>query len=167
MLKNILEVDIFIKQNGIKRIPDNFMATKHISWAELFGDNTEKPELWVMRNLLYVASILEIYRKEVFKNNPITITSAWRSENYNKEIGGAKNSHHLKGLAIDFKPHNGTIQQGYDLLDKIHFGGLERTNGDWIHIDLRGSISRFDNRNKVLQSHYDVLLHEKIFNKKG
>lgn len=32
---------------------------------------------------------------------PIVITSAYRTEEYNKKVGGAKNSYHLKGQAAD------------------------------------------------------------------
>lgn len=32
----------------------------------------------------------------------ITITSGYRCENYNREVGGVEDSKHTKGLAVDF-----------------------------------------------------------------
>lgn len=33
---------------------------------------------------------------------PMIVTSGWRPKAYNKSIGGATNSNHCKGLAVDF-----------------------------------------------------------------
>ena len=41
-------------------------------------------------------------------NFHITITSALRTESQNKAAGGAPNSQHLIGEAIDFKPYGST-----------------------------------------------------------
>ena len=35
-------------------------------------------------------------------NKPVTINSAYRNPTYNKKVGGASNSSHLKGLATDW-----------------------------------------------------------------
>ena len=41
-------------------------------------------------------------------NFHFTVTSAFRTEAQNKGAGGAPNSQHLKGEAIDFKPYGST-----------------------------------------------------------
>lgn len=41
-------------------------------------------------------------------NYHITITSALRTKSQNEAAGGAPNSQHLKGEAIDFKPYGST-----------------------------------------------------------
>ncbi|QDP62863.1 MAG: putative peptidase M15 [Prokaryotic dsDNA virus sp.] len=37
---------------------------------------------------------------------PMKITSGYRSESYNKKIGGVKDSSHIKGLAVDIACNN-------------------------------------------------------------
>lgn len=41
-------------------------------------------------------------------NYHITITSAYRTPEQNKAVGGVPTSQHLKGEAIDFKPYGST-----------------------------------------------------------
>jgi hypothetical protein len=137
------------------------MATKNFSWQELLINQKETPSIAVLLNLLVIAKTLQVYRDKVFKC-PIKITSGWRSEHYNHKIGGASKSLHCLGLAIDFIPFNYTAVQGYEILDKLHKGGLERTNGDWIHIDARCQVVRFDNKNVILASHFDIKAHDKL-----
>ena len=47
-----------------------------------------------------VAHQLERIRRDL--GEPITITSGWRSKEHNRAIGGAVNSDHMSGLAVDF-----------------------------------------------------------------
>jgi hypothetical protein len=72
-------------------------------------------------------------------------------------------SYHLKGLAADFVVKGFTIGQLYRLMDLHHFGGVEDTQGNWQHIDLRPSICRFRTDNKILAPHYSVKSHDRIF----
>lgn len=138
------------------------MATPHFSWAELLVNQKDLPSLEVLNNLLSVARVLEVYREKVFNNSTITITSGWRSPTYNKKIGGASNSYHCKGMAIDFIVANYTPQNVQDKLDIIHFGGLEFAS-TWTHIDIRDSICRFNENNTIRQSHYNMYQHTQIF----
>jgi len=138
-------------------------ATKHFDFEELLINQTEKPSIEILHNLKKVAQFLEVYREKIFKNQPIKITSGWRSPEYNKKIGGAENSMHCKGLAVDFlAPAGFTVRRCYELLDIAHQGGLERAN-TWVHIDLRPTVIRFDNNNKILASHFDINIHDKLF----
>lgn len=40
---------------------------------------------------------------QVYYGEPIFVTSAYRSKEHNKEVGGAPNSYHLKGEAVDIR----------------------------------------------------------------
>ncbi len=47
------------------------------------------------------AELMERIR-QFFGNLPITVNSWYRTEIYNKQVGGAKNSQHVLGRAVDF-----------------------------------------------------------------
>ena len=156
----ISPINLRIKLNLLGMPADkDYFATQHFSWQELLVKQKEIPSLQILENILKVAKVLEVYRE--FLNCPIQITSGWRSEKYNKSIGGASQSTHIDGLAIDFIPQGQQISKVYEMLDKIHMGGLECA--DWIHIDLRSYIARFDEKNIILASHFDIKEHNKLF----
>ena len=43
-------------------------------------------------------------------NEPLYITSSYRSESYNRSIGGSKKSQHLTGNAVDLSCDNGALR---------------------------------------------------------
>lgn len=61
-------------------------------------DNT--PNEKQTENLRFVANNLE-YIREKLGNYPILVTSGFRNKEINKAVGGARNSDHLEGLAVD------------------------------------------------------------------
>ena len=69
-------------------------------------------------------------------SEPLSITSSFRSEDYNKGVGGSKTSQHLKGKAVDLSCNNSTLRA------KIvkHALELDLTCGvakTFVHIDNR------------------------------
>ena len=58
------------------------------------------PSAEVVRNLVRLAEGLEFVRLAL-ENNPIHITSGYRSARLNQLVGGSKNSMHIQGLAAD------------------------------------------------------------------
>jgi uncharacterized protein YcbK (DUF882 family) len=69
------------------------------------------------------------------------VNSGWRPKDVNKSIGGAPNSYHTTGEAIDLKDTRGRIAykiiQNHDLLSQL---GLwlewpQATKG-WVHLDI-------------------------------
>lgn len=66
---------------------------------ELKIDN--RPTDQIALNLKFTAAGLERIRA-FLSDTPIVITSGYRSESLNKAVGGAKNSQHQKGEAVDF-----------------------------------------------------------------
>lgn len=53
----------------------------------------------VRKNISYLRSLLNHLRDYV--NEPIFVTSWYRSAKHNKKVGGVRNSHHLTGGAAD------------------------------------------------------------------
>ena len=90
------------------------------------------------------------------KEMPIIITSGFRSEEVNMKCGGAKNSNHLTGCAVDIKCYGPEqmIRMAGILLDisdgtKREFDELiqeKRGTTYWIHFAVRPK----DNRRKIL-----------------
>lgn len=110
------------------------------------------PEKWLLSRGLPLCKTLEDIRQE-FKL-PVKLLSVFRSEAYNKAIGGARNSQHVQGRAADF------IVKGISP-DKVHAKILELYNEGklpqlgglgkyptFTHIDIRpkknGRLSRWE-----------------------
>lgn len=75
----------------------------------------------------------------------ITINSAYRCEDHNTKIGGAKNSQHKFGTATDIVVKGMSPDEVADACE--HFDGLGRYD-TFTHVDSRGSKSRWDNRTR-------------------
>jgi len=89
---------------------------------------------------------LTVLAKEVFQlirnhfNEPIYISSGYRSRALNKAIGGSKSSHHCKGMALDldqdYRNTNVTNEQIFNYIkDNLEFTQLiNENNYSWVHI---------------------------------
>lgn len=55
----------------------------------------------IIKNLVKVTEFLQVIRNEL--HQPIIVTSGYRSEEVNKNVGGVYSSYHCKGLAVDIK----------------------------------------------------------------
>lgn len=76
---------------------------------------------------------------------PITITSGYRSESYNTQVGGAPASQHLT-IATDIIPRAYSLDATAELADQLGFTGIGRYDS-FLHLDTRsGSIAEWDNR---------------------
>lgn len=93
------------------------------------------------RHLAYQLAVeLEEIRR--LFNMPITIVSGYRSFPYNRKIGGARDSQHVAGRAVDFKVrlvsaadvHRACLEL-YDA-GKLDMGGLGRYPS-FTHLDIR------------------------------
>ena len=81
-------------------------------------------------------NVLEKIREHFDK--PVVITSGCRCPDHNKRVGGAPDSHHIKGRAVDFRVQGVASSEAYDYLDQQYYDqygiGLYST---WVHIDTR------------------------------
>jgi hypothetical protein len=81
-------------------------VSPHITWKELgCKDGTPYPAKWTDRAIVLAAEFERI-RVEC-GGLPITIGSAYRTPSHNKAIGGAVQSQHLQGRALDLYPPAG------------------------------------------------------------
>ena len=85
----------------------------------------------------YLVSILDILRNQVGK--PVYINSGYRTPTRNKEVGGAKYSYHMRGMAADIRINGMTAKEIANKLNKIvppdECGIIVYTS--WVHIDTR------------------------------
>ena len=124
--------------------------TKNFSKSEFTCKcgNCEMPQD-VLDNIKIVAEQLQIVRNKL--NKPIKINSAYRCPEHNALVGGAKNSQHKLGLAADIVVKGMSPNGVFGFINKlmalgmIKLGGLGQYN-TFTHFDIRGYISRWDNR---------------------
>ncbi len=131
--------------------------SEHFSWDEASRSDTAAkrgidntiPE-GLRPNVISTAQHLEQVRI-VLGNQPLRVTSWYRSREVNRAIGGSKTSAHMRGLAVDFKPPAGyTLFDAFEQLAKsdIPFDQLieERTRDGarWIHIGFTEGHPRRD-----------------------
>ena len=102
------------------------------------NDGSQTP-LQVYYRLQKLAIQLQVLRE--YLNAPITVNSGYRSVEYNKRIGGVKNSQHILGNAADITVKGYTPKNIYNaiefLIDKGEMlqGGLGLYNG-FLHYDI-------------------------------
>ena len=129
---------------NLKNICENWLEDLRYSYNTLYGERSERSqETGVSRN-------------DKSQEIPLIITSGFRSEEVNRLCGGAVNSNHLTGCAVDIRclgPEH-MIRMAGILLDiadgsKRDFDELileKRGTTYWIHFAVRPK----DNRRKIL-----------------
>jgi uncharacterized protein YcbK (DUF882 family) len=116
----------------------------NLSWKELnCKDGTEYPTKFILDGRAFkLAAAFEDIRR--LYNKPITVLSAYRSPTHNVKIGGARNSQHLQGRALDLKPPKGvTVDAFYDAIKRnaaeFGIGGIGKYK-TFVHIDIRPTL---------------------------
>ena len=128
--------------------------SNHISYNEAIHSNTAKsrkidntPSPDTIVRMKYIAyNVFEPLRE--WYGKPIYVNSFYRSSKLNQIIGGAKNSQHVKGEAVDISVRS---KEGNKALfewikENVEFDQLiNEKNFSWIHVSLKLK----DNRNMV------------------
>lgn len=116
--------------------------SKHLTWRELAcKDGTGFPVLWVTR-AYKLAAVFEAIRRAC-GDNPIVINSAYRTPTYNRKIGGARNSQHVEGRALDLRPPTGySVDTFYRLIRSLAQTSVPEIRGigkykTFVHVDIR------------------------------
>lgn len=117
-----------LKKDGTKQISKNFKVKEFRC-----KDGSDKIEID-----MGLVNILQMIRDKF--NSPLNINSAYRTEAYNKKVGGSNTSKHLLGMACDFKVTNVPVEVVAMYVDTLFPNtlGIEvAENGSYIHIDVR------------------------------
>lgn len=111
------------------RLTPNFKLSEFLSKE----DKGQRPDYNTILNLKNLANRLQVIRDVL--NKPIIINSGYRSPEYNKSVGGAKNSCHIKGMAADIRISGMTPYEVQHYL-RNWSGGLGRYHS-FTHVDIR------------------------------
>lgn len=110
--------------------------------------------------LIDVDLVAKLQDLRTYLNKPITIASGYRTNSYNKQCGGADNSYHLKGQAVDIycsgvKPIVIALWAEFNGLGGIGVY-LDRSQ-EFVHIDTRQNKYRWISKNGTNQQIKSVL----------
>jgi hypothetical protein len=92
---------------------------------------------FIFANIEATAQVMQKIR--ALLKRPIEVTSWYRPERYNMEIGGSKRSHHRMGMAVDFKVDGMTAGQVRERLKpRLEYWDIRMQNSNtrYIHIDI-------------------------------
>ena len=122
--------------SNIVRLNRNYGNVSEHFKASEFACKDGTDELLLDKDII---PILERFREYV--EVPVTINSAYRTEKHNKNVGGEKNSYHLKGQALDipFKTSYKNLISVDKMCDFFNVLGLKGIikYSNYIHIDTR------------------------------
>lgn len=113
----------------------------NLTWKELACHNgVVYPEIWRQNRAIQLAEVFELIRSACGKK-PITVLSAYRTPGYNASIGGAKNSQHCQGRAIDLRPPSHmSVDEFYSIIRTLskssHIKGIGKYK-TFVHVDVR------------------------------
>lgn len=107
-------------------------------------DNTPSPEAIQSMSLL-AERVLEPIREYV--EEPVRISSGYRSVELNKKIGGSKTSQHCLGEAADIVCPNKNSEVFHFIKNNLEFDQLiwefgDEHEPDWVHVSYRDSRMR-------------------------
>lgn len=90
----------------------------------------------------HLVALLELVRLRFGK--PVVVTSGYRCEEHNANVGSAKKSKHILGIAADIKVKGVQPSAVFDFLDDAfpNCYGIGLYSG-WVHIDVRQDKARW------------------------
>ncbi|MFP4009726.1 MAG: D-Ala-D-Ala carboxypeptidase family metallohydrolase, partial [Spirulinaceae cyanobacterium] len=117
---------------------DPILSGGHFFWREAIHNGDRIPQSKAhVENILALARRLEEVRDRL-GGFPITITSWYRPEPWNSQVGGARFSRHLSGQAVDFiRPGLTGRQMASRLRDWPGGMGIYRRYPNLLHLDIR------------------------------
>lgn len=114
-----------LKNHGEEYISKNFKINEFRC-----KDGSDK----ILIDIGFVIDKLQTIRNHF--NVPVTINSAYRTESYNKKVGGAKSSYHMMGQAFDIVVKGHTPLEVAQYAQKLGINGIIQYN-TFVHVDSR------------------------------
>lgn len=118
-------------------VGDKFITLKEVSCH----DGTPYPDEYLNNGAWDKLKHAFLELRRLCGNHPIVITSGYRTVAHNKRVGGAKNSSHLYGEALDLRPPSHLSAMEFYLIAKTFANQIGITGlglyTDHIHIDVR------------------------------
>lgn len=126
----------------IKRVDWNDFACpvgKYITVGEVLQyDLRRKPIVGSAEEKALIAICREFDAIREAWAGPIGVTSGYRPEPINAQVGGVPNSYHTKGMALDIYPVDASLSKFHNWLVQRWSGGFgDGRNKGFIHIDTR------------------------------
>lgn len=120
--------------------------TKNFHYLEFSSKDGAKLPKELEKNLIELVQNLQVLREYVGKK--ITINSGYRSPEHNKNIGGAKESFHVRAMAADIVVEGHTPKQIKEIIQHLILTGRMKEGGiglynTFLHYDIRGSRARW------------------------
>lgn len=108
-------------------------------------DGTPVPKS-LLPNVQELADNLQVLRDYI--DEPLHVLSGYRTEAYNKKVGGKPLSQHKKAKAADLTAKGYTPRQLADIVEKLIKQGKMKQGGlgvykGFIHYDIRGTRARW------------------------
>lgn len=127
------------------QIAATILPNGNFTWAEATRSGQRMPpDQATVDAIVRIARLAQQARDRI--GRPFHITSWYRPPDINRRVGGASNSRHVVGDAIDYYVEGMTGDQLYRLLDPWWPGGLGRYGGNRAlisHLDARGHRARW------------------------
>jgi len=118
------------------------IAGGNFTWSEATRQGTRIPEnAGVTGQIIKIARIMQEIRERL-GDRTITVTSFYRDPDTNRMVGGASQSRHVVGDAVDFWVEGMTPEEAYYQIEPWFGsrGGLAVRPGSFIHVDGRGTL---------------------------